>query len=405
MDWTKKYRGHSSLALRPSSAEQVAQILRYCHEQRLAVVPQGGNTGLVGGGVPIHDEIVLSLERLNRIVHHDPVAGTLTVEAGCILQVADDFLRERGFLMPLDLGAKGSCQIGGNLATNAGGLRVLRYGSLHGNVLGMQVVLPDGSLVEGLGGCRKDNAGYDWKQLFIGSEGTLGVITAATILTPPLPRSIHVALCTLPSYEAILEMYARAKEGLAEILSAFEFWDVAAQRLSEAHSASGARLPITSGPFHVLIETSGSDAEHDGDKLMRLFTRLQQDQTIIDATLAQDATQAQSLWGWREGIPEACAREGLVIKYDVSLPTPQRMYDPVLALRERLEGVPGVKAITGYGHFGDGNIHLNVAVQSPPSPAITAALEPFIYQLIRKRMQSPPPSTHGRQTGDVSDSR
>lgn len=202
-DWTRKYRGHSPLVLRPKTAEQVANILKYCNERRLAVVPQGGNTGLVGGGVPVFDEIVMNMELMGKIHEFDPVSGVLQCEAGCTLEALDMWLRERGSMMPLDLGAKGSCQIGGNVATNAGGLRLLRYGSLHGSVMGLQSVLADGRILNGMNKCRKDNTGYDLKQLFIGSEGTLGVITDVSILTVPLPSSVQVALLAVPSLVSI----------------------------------------------------------------------------------------------------------------------------------------------------------------------------------------------------------
>ncbi|EFP79871.2 D-lactate dehydrogenase (cytochrome) [Puccinia graminis f. sp. tritici CRL 75-36-700-3] len=193
VDWMGKYRGHSKVVLKPKSTEEVSRIVSYCVKNRLAICPQGGNTGLVGGSVPVFDEIILNLSGLNKIRNFDQTSGIISVDAGCILQTVDDFLKEKGFIFPLDLGAKGSCQVGGNIATNAGGLRLLRYGSLHGSVLGLEVVLPDQEgtiLSSGMKtGLRKDNTGYDLKQLFIGSEGTLGVITGATILTPSQTRA------------------------------------------------------------------------------------------------------------------------------------------------------------------------------------------------------------------------
>lgn len=187
-DWMRKYQGRSSAVLRPASTDQVSAVLRYCNDRKLAVVPQGGNTGLVGGSVPVHDEIVISTRNMNKITSFDQTSGILQCQSGCILEVLDNYLAERGFVMPLDLGAKGSCHIGGNLATNAGGLRLLRYGSLHGTVLGVEAVLPDGTVYDGLSTLRKDNTGYDLKQLFIGSEGTLGILTTVSILTPPRPK-------------------------------------------------------------------------------------------------------------------------------------------------------------------------------------------------------------------------
>ncbi|PNJ10547.1 D2HGDH isoform 4 [Pongo abelii] len=193
VDWLRTLRGCSKVLLRPRTSEEVSHILRHCHERNLAVNPQGGNTGMVGGSVPVFDEIILSTARMNRVLSFHSVSGILVCQAGCILEELSRYVEERDFIMPLDLGAKGSCHIGGNVATNAGGLRFLRYGSLHGTVLGLEVVLADGTVLDCLTSLRKDNTGYDLKQLFIGSEGTLGIITAVSILCPPKPRAVNVA--------------------------------------------------------------------------------------------------------------------------------------------------------------------------------------------------------------------
>ncbi|KAJ2535163.1 D-lactate ferricytochrome c oxidoreductase, partial [Coemansia sp. RSA 1933] len=188
-DWLNKYSGSAQVVLRPKTTEQVSAILKYCNEQRIAVVPQGGNTGLVGGSVPVYDEVVVSLRNMNKVRKYDAVSGIVVCDAGCVLEELDNYVGERGHMMPLDLGAKGSCHIGGNVATNAGGIRLLRYGSMHGSVLGMEVVLADGTVLDNLTTLRKDNTGYDLKQLFIGSEGTLGIITAVSVVTPRRPAA------------------------------------------------------------------------------------------------------------------------------------------------------------------------------------------------------------------------
>lgn len=193
VDWMKKYRGQARLILKPETTQQVSEILKYCNEQKLAVCPQGGNTGLVGGSVPVFDEIVLELSRMNKVRSFDDVSGAFVADSGVILQVAEKYLRDHGHVFPLDLGAKGSCQIGGNFATNAGGLRLLRYGNLHGTVLGLEVVLPDGTIFDDLGVLRKNNTGYDLKQLFIGSEGTIGIITGISIMCPQRSNAVNVA--------------------------------------------------------------------------------------------------------------------------------------------------------------------------------------------------------------------
>lgn len=206
-DWMNKYHGHSQILIKPKTTEEVSAVLKYCNNNNIAVVPQGGNTGLVGGSNPVHDEVILNLSNMNQVRSFDDVSGVLIADAGVILETADNYLAERGFIFPLDLGAKGSCQIGGNVATNAGGLRLLRYGSLHGTVLGLEVVLPDGTIFDSLGGLRKDNTGFDLKQLFIGSEGTIGIITGISILAPkrpsvsflPTPPPLPPAFSNLPS--------------------------------------------------------------------------------------------------------------------------------------------------------------------------------------------------------------
>jgi (R)-2-hydroxyglutarate---pyruvate transhydrogenase len=263
-DWMRKYRGHTKLVLKPGSTEEVSKILKYCNDNMLAVVPQGGNTGLVGGSVPVFDEIVINLARMNNIRSFDDVSGILVADAGVILEVADNYLAGRNHIFPLDLGAKGSCQIGGNVATNAGGLRLLRYGSLHGNILGIEAVLPDGTIMNDLLTLRKNNTGYDIKQLFIGGEGTIGIVTGVSILCPQRSRAINVAYLGCESFEHVQKAFREAKNQLSEILSAFELMDANSQKLY--NKASGNKLPLGGEhPFYCLIETSGSNSDHDSE--------------------------------------------------------------------------------------------------------------------------------------------
>ncbi len=260
----RKYRGHTQLVLKPQSTKEVSQVMKYCNDNMLAVVPQGGNSGLVGGSVPVFDEIVINTVRMNKIRSFDQVSGALVLDAGCVLEVADNFLAENNHIFPLDLGAKGSCQIGGNIATNAGGLRLLRYGSFHGNVLGIEAVLPDGTIVDDLTTLRKNNTGYDIKQLFIGAEGTIGIITAASILCPQRSKAMNVAYFGLESYEKVQKAFVEAKNQLSEILSAFEMMDGQSQNI--VHAVTGKKRPLEGEhPFYCLIETSGSNTEHDGE--------------------------------------------------------------------------------------------------------------------------------------------
>ena len=272
-DWMRKFRGHTKLVLKPSSTEEVSKILKYCNDNMLAVVPQGGNTGLVGGSVPVFDEIVINMQKMNQIRSFDEVSGILVADAGVILENADNFLAEKNHIFPLDLGAKGSCYIGGNVATNAGGLRLLRYGSFHGNVLGLEAVLPDGTIVDDLSTLRKNNTGYDLKQLFIGGEGTIGIITKVSIICPRRSPAVNVAYFGLESYEKVQKAYIEAKGHLSEILSAFELMDGRTQKL--VNRVTGKKMPLEGEhPFYCLIETSGSNSDHDSEVRHSTFLQI-----------------------------------------------------------------------------------------------------------------------------------
>ncbi|NXK92058.1 D2HDH protein, partial [Formicarius rufipectus] len=389
VDWLRSVRGCSQLVLKPQTTAEVSQVLRYCHERNLAVTPQGGNTGLVGGSVPVFDEIILSTALMNHIISFDKVSGILVCQAGCVLERLNEYLEEQGFIMPLDLGAKGSCHIGGNVATNAGGLRLLRYGSLRGTVLGLEVVLADGSVLDCLASLRKDNTGYDLKQLFIGSEGTLGVITAVSILCPQKPRAVNVAFLGCRSFAKVLETFTTCRAMLGEILSAYEFMDEKCMELVERHLKLSS--PVTGSPFYVLIETSGSNSTHDEEKLTNFLEQASASGLVTDGTVATDEKKIKAsqrclshkslwhgflLWGLRERITEALTHEGYVYKYDISLPV-GKLYDLVTAMRARLG--QSAKNVVGYGHLGDGNLHLNITAESY-SPSLLEAIEPFVYE-------------------------
>lgn len=358
-------------------------MLQYCNSKRLAVVPQGGNTGLVGGSVPVFDEIVLSTALLNKTIDFDKHSGILTCEAGCILETLEHHVNQYSYTMPLDLGAKGSCQIGGNLATNAGGARLLRYGSLHGSVLGIRVVLPDGTIFDNLSTLRKDNTGYDLKHLFIGSEGTLGCITAAALLCSPLPVDRNVAFLSLSSFDACLKTLWLARKHLGEILSAFEFLDKEALDLTLKY-VPGIQAPLPDAQdhdFYVLIETSGSNAEHDNEKLENFLSDALEQSVVVSGTIAQDLSQAAALWKVRENITEGLRLRGATFKYDISIPLSD-MYRLVEDVRRRLlpfSASASVKVV-GYGHLGDGNLHLNVSVPGGYSDEIRRQLEPYVYE-------------------------
>ncbi|KAM0750800.1 hypothetical protein T439DRAFT_325859 [Meredithblackwellia eburnea MCA 4105] len=392
-DWMEKYEGHSQVLIKPKSTEEVSKILAYCYKHKIAVVPQGGNTGLVGGSTPVYDEVIISTEGMNKIRDFDEVSGILTADGGAILEVLSNYLAPKGYMMPLDLGAKGSCHIAGNLSTNAGGLRLLRYGSLHGTVLGIEAVLPDekGTILSvgmpgGRGGAlRKDNTGYDLKQLFIGAEGTLGIITGVSIMTPRLPSAINVAVLCVPDFKSVQTVFGETRKQLGEILSAFEFWDQEGLDLVLHHT--GQKAPFEGEPeggraFYVLIETSGSNKDHDDEKLGGLLESMLENGTISDGVLAQDETQLASLWSLRESLPEAAGKFGKVYKYDLSMPV-KDMYSLVEEARVRFEEKGlfqdgSIKTTVGYGHIGDGNLHINI-VASKWDKKVEEAIEPWIY--------------------------
>ncbi|TPX30392.1 hypothetical protein SmJEL517_g06042 [Synchytrium microbalum] len=391
-DWIKKYRGHSKVVLRPSSTQEVSKILSYCNKQNIAVVPQGGNTGLVGGSVPVFDEVVLSLGRMDKIKSFDDISGIVVCEAGTILEKLDLYLHDRGYTVPLDLGAKGTCQIGGNVSTNAGGVRLLRMGSLRGNVLGLEVVLPDGTIIDSLSTLRKDNTGYDIKQLFIGAEGTLGIVTAVSLLTPKKSSAVNVAVLGCDSFESVLKAFTQAKTDLQEILSAFEFWDDQAMQMMNSKLPE-VRNPLShSFPFYVLIETSGSNATHDSEKLASYLENVISDAVVSDGVLAQDGTQMRSFWNLREGIPLAGSKHPAQYKYDMSIPI-NVYYGLVEAVRTHLQQNHKavydkyITSVAGYGHIGDGNCHINVTSEEY-NDEVQNCLEPFIYEWVAKHRGS-----------------
>lgn len=322
---------------------------------------------------------------MDKIILFDVEGAILTVEAGCVLENADKYLKEHGHMMPLDLGAKGSCQIGGNLATNAGGIRLLRYGSMPANTIGIQAILADGSVMNGLSSNRKDNTGYSLKHLMIGSEGTLGIIAAANILCPRAPTAINSALFSVKDYSLIPQILKHARAKLGEILSAFEFWDAGSLQLLNKHM-SGIKWPFTSdASFYVLLETHGSNQDHDQEKIANLIEDLTESDLVLDGVLAQDQSQTDEFWRMREFIPEACSKEGIVYKYDVTL-HPADIYGLVNEMRNRLTGSEATSVI-GYGHVGDGNVHLNIAAPKLSSNLISL-IEPFVYEYVMQRKGS-----------------
>ncbi|SAL96467.1 hypothetical protein [Absidia glauca] len=302
-----------------------------------------------------------SSNKFNQIRSFDATSGIVVVDAGVILQNLDQHLEPHGYTVPLDLGAKGSCQIGGNVSTNAGGLRLMRFGNLHGNVLGLEVVLPDGTILNSLATpLRKDNTGYDLKQLFIGAEGTLGIVTGVALLTPKKARATNVAMVAVDSFEHIQQAYASARDELSEILSAFEFWDHDSVQLVQKTMLSDQIYPLnsSSSPYYALLETQGSREDHDMQKLESYLEKNMTNGVIQDGVLAQDASQVNALWQWREKIPEAITRSGTAMTYDVAMDI--RLF-PRMVQDVKTKFPPGKSQysnILGFGHIGDGNLHI-----------------------------------------------
>ncbi|MGH8765914.1 MAG: FAD-binding oxidoreductase [Burkholderiales bacterium] len=356
-DWRKQYRGPALCVVRPASVAEVSAVVRACADNNVAIVPQGGNTGLSGGSVPTGrvsqhvGEIVLSLSRMNRIRALDALNDTITVEAGCVLANVQRAADEAGRLFPLSLAAEGSCQIGGNLSTNAGGVNVLRYGNAREQVLGLEVVLPDGRIWNGLRGLRKDNTGYDLKQLFIGAEGTLGVITAAVLKLRPKPSASATAWIAVASPERAVALLGELRACCGDRLSAFELLSQYCVAAVLAHRP-GLRNPLPeASPWYVLaqLDDFGTHAELE-DRLQNALAQ------AGDAVIAKNETQADSLWQIRESVPEA---QFANVKHDISVPVskiPEFIERAGAALESQLAGVP----VFCFGHIGDGNLHYNV---------------------------------------------
>ncbi|WP_408054991.1 FAD-binding oxidoreductase [Stutzerimonas azotifigens] len=383
-DWRKAYRGRAALVLRPASTGEAAAAVRLCHEAGVPLVPQGGNTGLCGGSIPDDsgEQVVLSLSRMNRIRALDVQNDTVTVEAGVILAQLQAAAAEAGRLFPLSLGAEGSCTVGGNLATNAGGTAVLRYGNMRELTLGLEVVLPDGQVWNGLRGLRKDNTGYDLKQLFIGAEGTLGVITAAVLKLYPAIRSRATAWTALPSAEAAVALIGALRARCGDRLTGFELMSRQSLEFVLRH------LPGCSDPFaephpwYVLIELSDPSAEAAlGEWLEASLGEGFESGLVRDAVIATSEAQVAALWALREGISEAQNHEGPSLKHDITVPI-SLIPEFIASTGARLEqALPGVRIVC-YGHVGDGNLHYNLSKPPGMEDAAFKSRQPQLTTLV-----------------------
>jgi FAD/FMN-containing dehydrogenase len=388
-EWRDLYHGRAGVVLRPASTAQVADIMALANAHAIPVVPQAGNTGLVGGQIPFNGEILLSVARMRRVRELDAAGYSMTVEAGLTLAQAQAAAASVGRLFPLSLASEASCQIGGNLASNAGGVGVLAYGTARQLVLGLEVVLADGRVLPGLSALKKDNTGYDLKDLFIGSEGTLGIITAATLRLYPKPVEQATAFVVLPELACALALFAAAQAVAGASLTAFEFMPRRVLDVVLRH-IKGARDPLPSaGAWYALIELSGLAADGGAQRLLEeILNGAQERGLIIDAAIANSLSQARAFWRLREAISEAQKFEGGSVKNDVSVPI-AKIPEFIARADALVFGICPTARPLAFGHFGDGNVHYNIlqplglptadflALWRPLQEAVHAAVRAF----------------------------
>jgi FAD/FMN-containing dehydrogenase len=393
-DWRENFLGTALAVVRPATTEEVAAVVGLCAAEKVAVVPQGGNTGLVGGGTPDEDgrEIVLSLNRMNRIVDIDPIGYSMTVEAGCILKTIQETAAQHDRLFPLSLAAEGSCTIGGNLSTNAGGVQVLHYGNARHLVLGLEVVTPAGDIWNGLRALKKDNTGYDLRDLYLGAEGTLGIITRAVLKLWPKPKDVATSWIAVPSPEAAVALLSGAHAASEDNVTSCELMSRQGIDFVLKHIPGAADPLAEKYDWYVLLEWSSSRPRREGENQSGLREKMEaflgeemESGQVLDATIAQNETQARALWALRENHSEAQKREGPSIKHDISVAVsklPTFMHEGLAAMKKAL---PECRPVP-FGHVGDGNLHFNC--QSPPGwdkPRFMAyheAISGAVYDLV-----------------------
>eukprot|EP00340_Litonotus_pictus_P012884 CAMPEP_0170535800 /NCGR_PEP_ID=MMETSP0209-20121228/101796_1 /TAXON_ID=665100 ORGANISM="Litonotus pictus, Strain P1" /NCGR_SAMPLE_ID=MMETSP0209 /ASSEMBLY_ACC=CAM_ASM_000301 /LENGTH=494 /DNA_ID=CAMNT_0010837099 /DNA_START=258 /DNA_END=1743 /DNA_ORIENTATION=- len=397
-DYMKVYRGTSKVVLFPNSTEQISQILKHCHENKIAVVPQSGNTGLVGGSTPVHDEIVIHMGKFNKIINFDEISETLHCESGVVLENLNQYLGERGYTPPVDLGAKGSCYIGGNISTNAGGIHFIKFGSLRKNVKGIKAVLANGEIIDCMNPLPKNNTGYDLKHMFIGSEGTLGIVTECLLNCFPIPQYKTLSIMKLKSFDDILKVYTEAKKLFGESVYAMEFFDEDSLYLQVKHNNQ--KNPFNEDTldrtkpkaFYLLLEI-GNHKENQED-MMNFIEQLSEEELLEDAVIPEDNTKTREIWELRESILESTVKAGPSVAYDVSLSLDKFYYlvekiqefsskknffahgyghivslslDKFYYLVEKIQEFSSKKNFFahGYGHIGDYNLHINIVDMDP----------------------------------------
>ena len=389
-DWRKRYTGKALAVLLPSNSSEVSKIVKLCAENQVAIVPQGGHTGFCGGATPDNSgkQIILSLKRMNRIREIDVANQTITLEAGCILQTVQENAATKGFLFPLSLGAEGSCMIGGNLATNAGGTNVLRYGNARDLCLGLEVVTAKGDIWNGIKGLRKDNTGYDLRDLFVGSEGTLGIITAAVMKLYPLPISQWTTLVACESIDSSIGLLNLFQKRATSLLTGFEMMTQESLDLNEKHFPHMANPLKGNPPFTILIELSDHESEEHVKQLLEtILEEAFESQLINDAVIASNLSQANAFWHMREHITLAQAEEGANLKHDITIPLSSLDSFIKETDAQMRAQYPGVRIIN-FGHLGDGNLHYNIA---PPlgldAKSFNEANERSIHELVYAQVE------------------
>lgn len=369
--------------VRPGSTEEVAAVLRTAQRFSTPVTTQGGRTGVVGGADAHADAIALSLERMNRILEIDPASMTMTVEAGCILQTVQDKAEAQGMILPLDLGARGSATIGGNIATNAGGVRVLRWGMMRDMVLGIEAVLADGTVLSGLHKTIKDNAGYDLKHLLIGSEGTLGVVTKAVLRLRPVPKTTQTALISLDSFADAITLLRRMEGEMAGTLSSFEvMWDDFYRLVTTVNGGAGpVPLPVGS-PYYALVEAMGAEPERDAARFEEVLAAMLADGLATDAVIAQSSADRDRLWAIREDLNAPMGSMWPLFAFDVSVPVSDMEAFVVAAKHAVAQRFPNARFVT-YGHIGDGNLHLMVGAGAG-DPQTHHAVDVAVFETVQR---------------------
>jgi FAD/FMN-containing dehydrogenase len=370
LDWRRRWRGKALAVVRPATTDELAAVVRSCIAHCVAIVPQGGNTGLVGGGVPDASgtQVLLATTRLNRLRAIDRSNLTLTAEAGCVLQAVQQAADDARLLFPLSLAAEGSCTIGGVLATNAGGTQVLRYGNARALCLGLEVVTASGEVWHGLSGLRKDNTGYDLRDLFVGSEGTLGIITAATLALHPRPAATMTAMARCATLDTCVALLGAAQAALGPGLTGFEAMNAFSLALVARHFPQQTQ-PLPPGPWTVLLELSDAEGEaHARERFESLLADALERGLIEDAAVAGSVAQSRAMWHLREAVPLAQAEEGLNIKHDISLPVSRIAAFCAATDAALARAVPGMRLVN-FGHLGDGNLHYNVQAPEGQDPA------------------------------------